>query len=191
MVELGDHLVEEVYEVGPGPGAGGAERADAGLEVLELGLIINGLVLDDAEILEAAHVQGLVVSVEFLEILFSGGVTGKEVYRPRALGLEFGNVGTGLVLSGTVDGFVTRALQVAFCYLAEGYEVQALVEFGKEDIAVVTQEAGAQAQFARFMGGGSGRAPTCGRVGLYAPSPRYAAGFTLRSLTLTERLLPV
>lgn len=30
---------------------------------------------------------------------------------------------------------------------------------------------------------GSGRAPTCGRVGLYAPSPRCAAGFTLRSLT--------
>jgi hypothetical protein len=93
VVELGDHLVEEVYQVDAGPGAGGAERADAGLEVFELGLVEAGLVLDDAE----------------------------------------------------------------------GDEVQALVQLGEED--------------------GSGRAPTCGRVGLYAPSPRCAAGFTLRSLT--------
>jgi len=148
VVELGDHGVEEVYEVGAAPGAGGAQRADHGLEVLELCLIIIGLVLDDAEILEAAHVEGLVGRVEFLEVLFSGGVATEEIYRPLALGLEFGNAGTSLVLGGAVDGFVARAFQVAFCYLAEGDEVQALVELGKEDITVIAQEAGAQAQLA-------------------------------------------
>jgi hypothetical protein len=30
--------------------------------VLELGLVIIGLVLDDAEVLEAVHVQGFVIS---------------------------------------------------------------------------------------------------------------------------------
>ncbi len=43
VVELGDHLVEEVYEVSAGPGAGGAKLADAGLEVFELGLIDSSL----------------------------------------------------------------------------------------------------------------------------------------------------
>ena len=55
---------------------------------------------------------------------------------------------TSLVLGGAVDAFVACAFQVAFCYLAEGDEVQALIEFGKEDVTVVAQEAGAQAQLA-------------------------------------------
>ncbi len=208
VVKLGDHGVEQVNEVGAAPGALGAQLFDAGLEVVQLGLVVVRLVLDDAEVLEAGHVQGLVVGVEFLEVLFSGGVAGEEVYRPLALGLEFGNAGTGFVLGRAVDGFIACAFKVAFCYLAEGDEIQTLVELGKKDVPVVAQEAGAQAQFARFLGGnevaahvvgsgeglvllhaaveaidGSGRAPTCGRVGLYAASPRFAAGFTLRSLT--------
>jgi hypothetical protein len=76
---------------------------------------------------EARHVEGLVVGVEFFEVFLSGGVTGEEIYRPLAPGLEFGHAGTGLVLGGAVDGFVACALQVAFCYLAEGNEVQSLV----------------------------------------------------------------
>jgi len=174
----------------------------------QLGLVVVWLVFYYAEVLEAGHVQGLVIGVEFLEIFLSGGVAGEEVYGPLALGLEFGNAGTGLVLGGAVYGFEACALQVAFCYLAEGDEVQALVELGEEDVTIVAQEAGAEAQFARFLGGnevtahvagsgeglvllhaaveaidGSGRAPTFGRVGLCAASPRFAAGFTLRSLT--------
>ncbi len=135
MVEFGDHLVEEVYEV------------DAGLKVLELGLVEIGLVLDDAEVLEAIHVQGLVVGVEFLKVLLAGCVAGEEIDGPLAPGLEFGNTGTGLVLGGATDRFVAHTFQIAFCDLAEGDEVQALVELGKEDITVVAQEAGAQAQF--------------------------------------------
>jgi len=95
VVELGDHGVEEVYEVGAAPGAPGAQLFDAGLKVGQLGLVVVWLVLDDAEVLEAGHVQGLVVGVEFLEVLFSGGVTGEEVYGPRALGLELGHAGMG------------------------------------------------------------------------------------------------
>ena len=76
---------------------------------------------------EARHVEGLVVRVEFLEVLFSGGVAGEEVHGPLAPELEFGNAGTGFVLGGAVDGFVASAFQVAFCYLAEGDEVQSLV----------------------------------------------------------------
>ena len=80
VVELGDHGVEQVYEVGAAPGALGAQLFDAGLEVGKLGLVVVWLVLDDAEVLEAGHVQGFVVGVEFLEVFFSGGVTGEEVY---------------------------------------------------------------------------------------------------------------
>jgi hypothetical protein len=127
VVELGDHGVEQVYEVDAAPGAPGAQLFDVGLEVGQLGLVVVWLVLDDAEVLEAGHVEGFVGRVEFLEILFSGGVATEEVYRPLAPGLECGNAGTGLVLGGAVDGFVARAFQVAFCYLAEGDEVQSLV----------------------------------------------------------------
>jgi len=137
VVELGDHGVEEVYEVGAAPGALGAQIFDAGLEMGQFGLVVVWLVLDDAEVLEAGHVQGLIVCVEFLEVFLPGGVAGEEVYGPLALGLEFGNAGTGLVFGGAVDGFITRAFQVAFCYLAEGDEVQALVELGEEDVSVV------------------------------------------------------
>ena len=80
MVELGDHGVEEVYKVSPAPGAPGAQLFDAGFEMGQFGLVIVRLVLDDAEVLEAGHVQGFVVGVEFLEVFFSGGVTGEEVY---------------------------------------------------------------------------------------------------------------
>ena len=83
MVELGDHGVEEVYEVSAAPGALGAQIFDAGLEMGKLGLVIVWFVLD----------------------------------------------------------------MVAFCYLAEGDEVQTLVQLGEEDVTVVAQEAGAQAQF--------------------------------------------
>jgi len=113
VVEPGDHLVEEVHEVGAGPGAGGAQRADAGLEVLEPGLVKERLVLDDAEVLEAVHVQGFGVGVEFLEILLAGGVATKEVHGPLALGLELGDAGAGFVLAGAFDGFVAAAVEVA------------------------------------------------------------------------------
>ena len=63
-------------------------------------------------------------------------------------------------MRSVTDGFVACAFKVAFCYLAEGDEVQALVELGKEDVPVVAQETGAEAQFTRFLGGGLGRAPT-------------------------------
>ena len=95
MVELGDHGVEEVYEVGAAPGALGTQLFDAGLEMGQLGLVVVRLVLDDAKVLETGHVQGFVVGVEFFEVLFSGGVTGEEVYGPRALGLELGHAGMG------------------------------------------------------------------------------------------------
>jgi hypothetical protein len=44
VVEFRNHLVEEVDQVSAGPGAGGAQRADAGLEVLELVLLEEGRV---------------------------------------------------------------------------------------------------------------------------------------------------
>jgi len=127
VVELGDHGVEEVYEVGAAPGALRAQLPDAGLEVGQLGLVEVWIVLDDAEVLEAGHVEGLVVGIEFLEVLFSGGVAGEEVYGPFALGLEF------------VLGVPRPA-----------------VGSGKHALRQLARD---------------------------APSPRYAAGFTLRSLT--------
>jgi len=57
VVELGDHGVEQVYEVGPGSGALGAQLADAGLEIGQLGLVVVWFILDDAEVLEAGQVQ--------------------------------------------------------------------------------------------------------------------------------------
>jgi len=127
VVELGDHGVDEVYEVCPAPGAPGAQLTYAGFEVGQFGLVEVWLVLDDAEVLEAGQVQGLAVGIEFLEVLFSGGVTGEEVYGPLVLGLEF------------VLGVPRPA-----------------VGSGKHALRQLARD---------------------------APSPRYAAGFTLRSLT--------
>jgi len=88
VVELGDHGIEKIDQVSPAPGALSAQLPYAGLEVGQPGLVVVWLVLDDAEVLEAVHVQGFMVGVEFLEVLFSGGVAGEEVYGPLALGLE-------------------------------------------------------------------------------------------------------
>ena len=153
MLEIRDHVVEQLNNLGLVPGAARADLGDALQEMLQARFVENRLIFDHADGVEALHVERFGLSIELLEVFLAGGVAGKEVHGPLLVGDELGGAVAGFVFGGALVGFEAQGLQVAHGDVAEAHQVQLLAEFGEEDVAVGAQQAGHQAQLAGLLGG--------------------------------------
>src|SRR3954467_9908036 len=75
-------MVEQVHQLRLVPGGMGADAIDGRQEIFQLRRVVVRRILDDANVLEALHVQRFGPGVELFEILLTSGVAGKEVNRP-------------------------------------------------------------------------------------------------------------
>ena len=79
VIELRNHLVEQVDELSPAPSFSCSKLLDAGSKHLQFLSVKISWIFNYPKILESLHIQGFLVSIEFLEVLFAGGVTLEEV----------------------------------------------------------------------------------------------------------------
>ena len=152
MLEVGDHLVEQVHQIHFFPKALGLEAGNHLEEVVEQFLLINRLILDHTKGIETRHIEHFLVGEELFEILFAGGVAIKEITRPLALGNQLLGTVAGLVFRRALVRLVAQRLQITHRNFRERDEVKFFAELGEEDVAVLAQQAGHQAQFAGLLG---------------------------------------
>lgn len=153
VIELRNHLVEQVDELSPAPGSSCSKLLDAGSKHLQFLSVKISWIFNHPKILESCHIQGFLVSIEFLEVLFAGGVTLEEVDRILVSCLELGHTGAGLVLRGTLDGLIAPLHKIPLRNLAEGDEIQLMVKLRKEHVTVLPQKAGHEAELPGLLGG--------------------------------------
>lgn len=151
MLEIRDHLVEQVHQIDLFPQALGLEVGDDLEEMIKQLLFVNRLVLDHAKGLETGHVEHFLVGEELFEVLFAGCVAIEEIAGPLALGDQLFGTITGFVLGRALVGLVTQRSEVAHGDVGKGDEVQLLAQLGEEDVAVLAQQAGHQAQLSGLL----------------------------------------
>lgn len=151
MLEIGNERLNGVYDVFLGEVRSGENRLELTEEVIDLRHTVTDGLLDDAQGLEAFHIEFLARDIELLVGLLASGV---------ALEIDDGIIGGILFhLCGEMLRFGVRG---AF-FLAEAPGLHEIVadaaegehlvfsEFGKEYFAWIAQDAGQHANLAGFL----------------------------------------
>ncbi len=130
---------------------------DCVLEVIEEGgehrFVRNGLACYDAKRVEALHVEVLALDVEFLEGFLAAGVRGEEVYRVLVYlaGAHPGRFSDRFLIRTAKERLEAVLLKKRHCYLVKGLHLYFL-KLREEDLAVVSQHAGEEADLAGLLG---------------------------------------
>ena len=151
MLEVRDKLLDRLDDLRLGEVLIGKDGLELVEEAVDFGHAVADGLLDDAQGLEAVHVQLLARDVEFLVGLLAGGV---------ALEIDDGVIGGvlfhlgGEALRFRIGGafFLAEALGLhkIVADAAEG-EHLVLPEFGEEDFAGIAQDAGEHTDLAGFL----------------------------------------
>jgi hypothetical protein len=132
------------------PGAFGFHGCDGLFEMVEQIILIWGLILDDAQVLEPGHIQDFLVGEKLFEVFFT--VVSLSV-KKQAIPAQAGSPSGVLASSSSLlqIRLVTMLLQILHGDFGEGNEVRGFAELGEEDI-LFSPKMGHQAQLPGLLG---------------------------------------
>ena len=151
MLEVRDERLDRLHDIFLGKALISKDRFQLREELIDLSHIMPRGLLDDAKRLEAVHIELLARDIELFVGLLAGGVAleiddgviGGVLFHPGGEALRFRVRGTFFLTEALgLDEIVADA--------AEG-EHLVLPEFGEEDFAGISQDAGEHADLAGFL----------------------------------------
>lgn len=150
MVEIRDHLVEQVDQLAARPVTFCAHCFYPRDKHVKLFLFKDRLVFYDTEVRKAGHVEDLFVREEFLKVLLASRVAFEKVDRILPGGFQLAHLRARLILASALIRLIPAALKILDRDLAERDEVQVIVKLREEHVAVFPEQAAHQAQLAGF-----------------------------------------
>ena len=151
MLEVRDELLDRLNDLRLGEVLIGKDGLELVEETVDFGHAVADGLLDDAQGLEAVHVELFARDVEFLVGLLAGGVA-LEIDDGVIGGILF-HLGGDMLCFGIRGAFFLAeplGLDEIIADAAEG-EHLVLPEFGEEDLAGIAQDAGEHANMAGFL----------------------------------------